>query len=1368
MKKRLGAHLTIVIAVMLAVVGSVAVLGAGVASADSNPDCTTASPGTCQFGLNLVSGSWSVLSSGDTPNQFPSQTTTTLTGDEDFSSGTISNATLTLPSQNVCSSAAGGCTTFAYTEVNPGTATGTFNLDGQMTLTDTMMLTLNVTTPITATCVSTPIPMTFTTTSPYNLNSNDVTISSSGFDIPDFTGTPDDPGSCGLAQEPLNSGQYPYGVAGSTNNNITLNLNGTLSLGAAGIVPTTTVVAVNPTPGVSGQPVSLAAGIFKTNGGGPAGDATGTIAFFATSPDGTEYGLGTASVQGGSAQLSTGTTPILQQFGSQALPFGNMVLTAVYSGDTNYSSSTSAGLDYTVDAPPAEYVAQAGSDTDNNCQDQSNPCATITHAIDGVPGQTIYVSGTIEDTITDPPANAYDPGQFDDLTISGAGAPTNSPAIVETQSSGAIFNFGSGTHVTLDDLSIDGTGFSGSGIENIGATVNVINCTLSGDDASGTGTNSGGSAVNNITGTVNITDSLVTDNTVESGSDAGQGAIANSGTATITNSTISNNTGQGGGISVTAGSTLTVVGSTISGNLNDPTYNTGGYGVSGPGGGEASITITDSTIANNQSTAISGAGGAILTSDTIVGNGNGLSGDASIGASILADNGDPSTCPDWNFTSVGYNLTDEDSSCFDSQSTDIVDTDPDVGALSDNGGPTFTMLPASDSPTVAQIPTGTTLNGVSVCPGTDQRGVSRPQPSDGSACTIGSVEVAPLASPTITSGSVATFDVGGPAGSFTVDSYANPTASLTESGPFPVGVTFTDNGDGTATIAGTPATQGTYPITITAANSQGSTTQSFTLYAAKNAATYYVAQGGTDAGTCSFSSNPCATLAYALTQIGPGDTIDVSGSIQQNVTITIPATIAGGSSVQATVDGSGASQAVFVITPGLQVNLDNLVIENGSYQFGAGIYNAGSTLAVANSTITDNSAGFAGGGVLNQGTMTLDGDTISDNTGALGAGGINNGGTLIVENSTIADNSTPAQGGGGLVNSGVATVTNSTIADNSAGSEGGGVLNAGGGTMTIGATIIADNSGGNCGGTAPTSEGYNLTDDTTSAACGMQPVFRADLVDVEPDLGPLGNNGGPTATEAPASDSPAVGDIPATATGNPDGVALCPSTDQRGVARPGAAGGKCTIGAVELAPSQGKLTASPKKGLVYGQSVTLTDTLSSGVSAPALPVPTGAVTFSRGDKNIVGCISVPVSATGNATCTTSSLKAGTNRISATYSATNGYLGQTATLSYQELPASTTVEVTSSHNPAVVNQKVTYTASVSTVAPGVGTATGGVTFSNGDVAIKGCSGVAVTSAGTASCTTSYPKSGVETVNVSYGGSNNFNASSSQYKETVKAS
>jgi hypothetical protein len=84
--------------------------------------------------------------------------------------------------------------------------------------------------------------------------------------------------------------------------------------------------------------------------------------------------------------------------------------------------------------------------------------------------------------------------------------------------------------------------------------------------------------------------------------------------------------------------------------------------------------------------------------------------------------------------------------------------------------------------------------------------------------------------PVITSASNATFNVGTP-GTFSVSATGTPTPSLTETGTLPNGVTFLDNHNGTATLAGTPAagTGGTYPISIKASSSSGNSSQNFTL-----------------------------------------------------------------------------------------------------------------------------------------------------------------------------------------------------------------------------------------------------------------------------------------------------------------------------------------------------------------------------------------------------------------------------------------------------------------------------------------------------------------------------------------------------------
>ena len=88
--------------------------------------------------------------------------------------------------------------------------------------------------------------------------------------------------------------------------------------------------------------------------------------------------------------------------------------------------------------------------------------------------------------------------------------------------------------------------------------------------------------------------------------------------------------------------------------------------------------------------------------------------------------------------------------------------------------------------------------------------------------------------PAITSANNATFTAG-QAGSFTVTATGYPTPTLSVSGALPSGVTFTNNGDGTATISGTPTAGGVFTLTITASNGVNpNATQTFTLKVEQN------------------------------------------------------------------------------------------------------------------------------------------------------------------------------------------------------------------------------------------------------------------------------------------------------------------------------------------------------------------------------------------------------------------------------------------------------------------------------------------------------------------------------------------------------
>jgi len=151
--------------------------------------------------------------------------------------------------------------------------------------------------------------------------------------------------------------------------------------------------------------------------------------------------------------------------------------------------------------------------------------------------------------------------------------------------------------------------------------------------------------------------------------------------------------------------------------------------------------------------------------------------------------------------------------------------------------------------------------------------------------------------PSINSGSSTTFTVGSPdTFSVTTAAATYPTASFSESGVLPSGVTLTDNGNGTATLAGTPAagTSGAYPITITAANGTVNATQNFTLTVNQaSAITSAAATTFTVGSTGSFSvistGSPKASLVESGTLPGGVSFID-----NGNGTATLSGTPAAG------------------------------------------------------------------------------------------------------------------------------------------------------------------------------------------------------------------------------------------------------------------------------------------------------------------------------------------------------------------------------------------------------------------------------------------------------------------------------------------
>ena len=182
------------------------------------------------------------------------------------------------------------------------------------------------------------------------------------------------------------------------------------------------------------------------------------------------------------------------------------------------------------------------------------------------------------------------------------------------------------------------------------------------------------------------------------------------------------------------------------------------------------------------------------------------------------------------------------------------------------------------------VPNGTTVNGAAF--GDSYAGTRSAWTSVGSTPMVLNQNVAP----TILSAASATAIVGPPF-STTVVTTGAPMQRSAETGALPAGITFTDNGNGTATIAGTSTTGtgGSYPLTITATNPSGTATQAFTL-------TNSEAPSITSPSTATFNTGVAGT--YTVTTTGyPAATITETGALPAGLTFTAAdngtATIAG-------------------------------------------------------------------------------------------------------------------------------------------------------------------------------------------------------------------------------------------------------------------------------------------------------------------------------------------------------------------------------------------------------------------------------------------------------------------------------------------
>jgi predicted outer membrane repeat protein len=387
------------------------------------------------------------------------------------------------------------------------------------------------------------------------------------------------------------------------------------------------------------------------------------------------------------------------------------------------------------------------TNTNDNGPGSLRQALAVAHDGDSI---TFAVSGTI--TLT---SGAL--GVSESVTISGPGADQLSIVGIPFQS---IF-FAGVKAATISGLTIRN---GAVGIDN-GGTLTVRNCVISGMSVAGIHNVSSLTVVNsnvsdndgwgifNITGEFGVVIATILSTTMSGNPFGGVVAEPNffggSAYITITDCTISGNstTGNGGGI-LADRTLLTVANSTISGN----SAGTSGGGISvSPGtiGVDLDSSIVNSTISGNSAGT---SGGGIGDSNTlrvanctITGNsapsGGGIYDVGSVEVSHTILNAGASGENIFNeggtITSDGYNLSSDDGGGYLTGPGDQINTDPLLGPLQNNGGPTFThgLLPGSPA-----IDAGDP--NFSPPPFNDQRGCSFDRVFNG-RIDIGSFEVQP-------------------------------------------------------------------------------------------------------------------------------------------------------------------------------------------------------------------------------------------------------------------------------------------------------------------------------------------------------------------------------------------------------------------------------------------------------------------------------------------------------------------------------------------------------------------------------------------------------------------------------------------------
>lgn len=236
--------------------------------------------------------------------------------------------------------------------------------------------------------------------------------------------------------------------------------------------------------------------------------------------------------------------------------------------------------------------------------------------------------------------------------------------------------------------------------------------------------------------------------------------------------------------------------------------------------------------------------------------------------------------------------------------------------------------------------------------------------------------------------------------------------------------------------------------------------------------------------------------------------------------------------------------------------LTRVTFANNSATYGGGMFDGDNSPALTDVTFKDNTATVGGGGLYSGRNPTLTNVTFSGNsasasgTNSFGGGMAIDGGSPTLTNVTFTFNTTSGYGGGIWNSSSTAHLKNVTVSANTATQWGGGMYNDNSSNPTVEDSIFWGDNSTEVINTISTS---GFTDSIVQGGCPFKSACT-DVIDADPALGPLQNNGGFTETSALGAGSAAIDAGAFNST--------CAPTDQRGVTRP--QGPRCDIGAYEV------------------------------------------------------------------------------------------------------------------------------------------------------------------------------------------------------------